>query len=276
MVVKRIVVFVVVVIFVFPLRSECEVCSRIVSLAPSITETLFYLHLGDKVVGVTRYAKWPRYVRNIPKVGGYYNPNLGLITTLRPTVVFYTYHQRQIEHELEKLGLRAFMLRFTSISDIVASMRRIIEICGIHDGSRIKLFVKRIKRLSFKCRVGSPKRVLVAFGDPGVTPIVAAGGGGIYGSILRAIHAVNVYRTNMTWGTMPLSAVIKVNPQVVFVLTSKDRKKVLEDWMKLPIYASKHKSVWVLNKDVYFVPGPRILFVMKVMMRRIYPECHVR
>jgi len=61
---------------------------RIVSLAPSITETIFYLGAGDKLVGVTKYADWPPAVKNITKVGGYgAYANLEEIAKLKPDLI---------------------------------------------------------------------------------------------------------------------------------------------------------------------------------------------
>ena len=60
---------------------------RIVSLAPSMTEVLFALELGEHVVGVTRYATWPEAVKKVPKVGGFIDPDLESIVALKPDLV---------------------------------------------------------------------------------------------------------------------------------------------------------------------------------------------
>ena len=62
-------------------------CERIVSTAPSITETLFALGLGERVVGVTRYCRYPAEALAKPKIGGYFDPNFEAIVGLKPDVV---------------------------------------------------------------------------------------------------------------------------------------------------------------------------------------------
>src|SRR6202011_6204007 len=60
---------------------------RIVSLAPSVTETLFALGAGPEVVGVSQYCDYPPQVRDLPRVGSFLTPNLEAIIALRPTLV---------------------------------------------------------------------------------------------------------------------------------------------------------------------------------------------
>src|SRR5438876_11788385 len=60
---------------------------RIVSLAPSVTETLFALGAGAEVVGVSQYCDFPPEVRHLPRVGSFITPNVEAIAALRPTLV---------------------------------------------------------------------------------------------------------------------------------------------------------------------------------------------
>ncbi len=82
-------------------------CRRIVSMAPSITETLYALGLGDRVVGVTRDCHYPPEVENVKKtgnVGGYYDPNFEAIVALKPDLVIMLEEQARALPNFEKLG----------------------------------------------------------------------------------------------------------------------------------------------------------------------------
>src|SRR6185369_5318687 len=61
--------------------------SRIVSLAPALTEILFAVGAGDRVVGVTAFCDYPPEARQLPKVGGYTTPSVEAILALRPDLV---------------------------------------------------------------------------------------------------------------------------------------------------------------------------------------------
>jgi len=79
---------------------------RIVSLAPSLTETLFALCLGDRVVGVTRFCVHPPEVDGLPKVGGHLDPNFEAIVSLEPDLVVAIPSSHESGLRLESLGIR--------------------------------------------------------------------------------------------------------------------------------------------------------------------------
>ena len=81
---------------------------RIVSLVPSVTETLFALGVGDEVVGVSSYDDYPPEVMKLPRVGSFLTPNLEAIAALRPTIVIgrgISSNQREV-HALRAMGYR--------------------------------------------------------------------------------------------------------------------------------------------------------------------------
>src|SRR6266850_8242310 len=79
---------------------------RIVSLAPSVTETLFALGFGDRVVGVTTYCDYPVEAQRLPKIGGFMNPSLEVIVAKKPDVVIgvNTATDPAKAREMERLG----------------------------------------------------------------------------------------------------------------------------------------------------------------------------
>ena len=78
---------------------------RIVSLAPSLTETLFALGLGDRVVGVTRFCAHPPKARELPQVGGYLDPNYEALVALEPDLVVLIPSSAETGRRLESLGI---------------------------------------------------------------------------------------------------------------------------------------------------------------------------
>src|SRR5262249_31238033 len=94
------------------LAAEAPVPRRVGSLAPSVTETLFALGFGDRVVGVTTYCDYPPEARRIPKIGGYINPSLEAIADKRPDLVIGV---RDSSHpvktkEIESLGIKVVLI----------------------------------------------------------------------------------------------------------------------------------------------------------------------
>ena len=93
---------------------------RIVSLAPSVTETLFALGAGPEVVGVSQYCDYPPEVRDLPRVGSFLTPNIEAIIALRPTLVIglgLSSDLRQIR-ALKSLGYKVLLVRDSSLTEI--------------------------------------------------------------------------------------------------------------------------------------------------------------
>ena len=94
--------------------------NRIVSLAPSMTELIFALGAGSKVVGVTRYATWPQEVAKIPKIGGFIDPDLESIACLKPDLVVAvpTSGGSERVRQISLLGLSVLVLPAKSLEDL--------------------------------------------------------------------------------------------------------------------------------------------------------------
>jgi len=130
---------------------------RIVSLAPSLTETLFFLGLGERVVGVTEQCDFPPEAREREKIGSFIEPDLGKILRLKPdlTLALSRIHEKFIEEaESEDLPVLA-LPRVRSVEDILRIMEEIADIAGEERGKvlvgslreRLRLIKERVKSL---------------------------------------------------------------------------------------------------------------------------------
>ncbi|MFI5398828.1 MAG: helical backbone metal receptor [Candidatus Binatia bacterium] len=106
---------------------------RVVSLVPSLTETLFTLGRGEIVVGVTRYCtEPPDAVRQVERVGGTKNPDLARISGLRPDLVIVSAEENRKEdfEALERAGLTLFVAFPIHVRDVGSLLRRVGELIG--------------------------------------------------------------------------------------------------------------------------------------------------
>jgi len=103
---------------------------RIVSLAPSNTEILFALGLGDKVVGVTDLCNYPPEALNKTKVGGYYGPDIEKIIALQPDLILATdFHRFELIPTLEE-QFTVFALAPQTLDDVLESIQKVGKITG--------------------------------------------------------------------------------------------------------------------------------------------------
>ncbi|OGF66664.1 MAG: hypothetical protein A2Y62_21355 [Candidatus Fischerbacteria bacterium RBG_13_37_8] len=106
---------------------------RIISLAPSITELLFALNQGDKVVGITSYCNKPPETRTITKVGGFADPNMELIVSLKPDVVIATRQGNPVEliKNLDTFSIPIFALNAKNLTDVLRNILSVSQLLGI-------------------------------------------------------------------------------------------------------------------------------------------------
>jgi iron complex transport system substrate-binding protein len=109
---------------------------RVVSLLPSLTETVCELGRCDRLVGVDRYSNFPAQVRALPQLGGGVDPNVEAVVALKPDVVLMATSSRGIER-LEGLGLKVLALQPKSLADTQRVMVKLGQLLDVPDALRI-------------------------------------------------------------------------------------------------------------------------------------------
>jgi iron complex transport system substrate-binding protein len=113
---------------------------RIVSLAPSMTEILFALGLGDNIVGVTTYCDYPEEAKKKPKIGGMSNPSLEAVLSLKPDVVVLTTdgNPKEFEERLISLKIKTYFFEARTLSDLPQGIRKLASALGVKErGGRL-------------------------------------------------------------------------------------------------------------------------------------------
>ena len=133
-------------------KVKSEKFERIVSLAPSITETLYALHCGDKVVGVTQFCKFPPEATLKPKVGGLLDTNFESIYKLNPDLVILLSTDVTQKPQFDKMSLATLEVGTNSIEEVLDGIRLIgvtlkkkDEAQALIDGIQYKIYVVRMK-----------------------------------------------------------------------------------------------------------------------------------
>jgi iron complex transport system substrate-binding protein len=121
--------------FVKPNQNSTEIKKtpeRIVSLSPNLTEIVFAIGLGDKVVGVSSDSDWPAEANSKPKVGTFWQPNIEAIIAAKPDlVVCETFlQQNEAAQALKRAGLNVLQLQDESIDELFAAIRSIGQVAG--------------------------------------------------------------------------------------------------------------------------------------------------
>jgi iron complex transport system substrate-binding protein len=250
---------------------------RIVSLAPSVTETLFALGFGARLVGVTTYCDYPAEARKLPKIGGFMSPSLETIVAQRPDVVIGVISATDPvkARELERLGLKVTLVSLTSVKEILNSIKTIAQLMGSMAAG--EMLVGKISRQmeQVKQRVAAaPRRsVLLAVG---LRPLVAVGGGNFIDELITLAGGENIAaNAAQPWLNLPDEYVIAKAPQVIIEAgMGSERGPSTKNWSDLPsIPAVKEQRVYAYPSDKILRPGPRIGEGLEEIARLLHPEC---
>jgi iron complex transport system substrate-binding protein len=247
---------------------------RIVSLAPSITETLFALGLGDRVIGVTTYCTYPPEVKQIEKIGGYSDVNIEKIVSLHPDIVILTPEHTSQKDALERFNIRTLTVNPSSFEKICCSFSSIGSIFNVvsRADSLITVFKKYMQpiqsqdtsRLSVLLCVGRE-----APGSGSVKSIFAAGVSTVYNQIIEAAGGRNAFRDSIPmYPSLSYEGIIALKPDIIIdaaaTMGEFNCDQLVEDWKGLGrVKAIQLNNVFCIQKEYATVPGPRILLLIE-------------
>ena len=240
-------------------------CQRVIALAPNLSETLFALGLGDRVVGVGDYSTFPPGVKELPKLGGLFNPNLEKIVALKPDLAVLVPSEGDLAQKLKGLGVDSITLSNETLADIETSFHRLAERCGVPEaGERVAAEFR--EGLKPDPLPGKPK-VLVSAGRPvgRLADLVVAGPGTYFEELLANLGAVNAFAdAPVRSPEIGMEDVIARAPDVIVEVRAEPvspevERQLIDDWNALPdIPAVRNRRIVVIDGDYAVVPGPRI------------------
>lgn len=263
--------------------ARAERCDRIVSLAPSITEVLFELGLGDKVVGVTRFCRYPPEAQSIPAIGGFYDVSFESLLTRKPTLVIGLREHSDIRESSRRFGLATQEVDHSTIEGIKKSMTAIADICGISQvgAEKVAALERREQSLRDSAREIPHFKTLVAVGrtheGASTSGVYVSGRDGFYTGVLEIVGLRNVNQEpTIAIPTLSSEGIMALAPEVIVEVVSADDPNTDEDqaalWQKYPnIPAVKNDRIVTLRGDYASIPGPRYIRVAEDLAQRLQP-----
>jgi iron complex transport system substrate-binding protein len=251
---------------------------RIVSLAPSLTETIYALGLQDRLVGDTDFCDYPPDAQKKTKVGGAINPSLEQIAALRPDLVLVTKSLNLIEtvNALDNLGISSYGTDPHTVKDIVSSTERLAGVLGVPEaGASLGADLERhLADLQQRLSGVPPRRVLfIVWSDP----LISAGKNTFIADALRLAGAISIVDSSQDWPHMSLEEVVRLQPDfLVFAASHSESGQndfdVLAErpgWRGLDAVRNRHFAV---ISDAVNRPAPRIVSAIEDLARQLHPE----
>jgi iron complex transport system substrate-binding protein len=248
---------------------------RIVSLAPNITEMIFFFGEGEKLVGITNQCDWPPGARSLTKVGDFSNPSIERIINLSPDLVVTTSHEQdRWIGKIVSLGIPVYTIYPRDCDGLISSMMNLLDVLGKTKNGldSIQVFSDRLHKIDVQFgddKTNNPRVFIEISNSPLMTAgnssfvsdlIERAGGGNIAVGLERDYCIINPER------------VISGNPEVIFIFHGlSSRKELLRRIGWGSIEAVKTGRVYDdVNPDLVLRPGPRIVMGIQAVKERLY------
>lgn len=245
---------------------------RIISLAPNITEILFYLNLGNKVVAVTDFCNYPEGAKKKPSVGLLLSPDMEKIVSLKPDLVFATVegNREDIVSNLQRFNINVYVLNPHSMEDVLMNIRRIGNITG-QDGiarDKVKNLTNRIDAI--KKKVAGSRRVRVLY-LVSHEPMISVGPGSFIHDIIEIAGGMNIFsQSPIRYPHVNMEEILSKDPEVI--IAPPDIAESIRSWEKRwgDISAIRNKRVYSIETDIISRPGPRIVDGMEEIFKFIH------
>jgi iron complex transport system substrate-binding protein len=251
---------------------------RIVTLAPSITEILYFLGLGDRVVGVTTFSYYPQEATLKPKVGSYIDLNVEKIISLSPDLVIGTADGNQpgVVDLLEQAGIPVFIVNPRNIRQTIDTVAIVGRLCGVPKKANA-LSTQLSQRVDHIIDHTKSKRKPLVFLQINLRPIMTINKDTFLHDLIQLAGGRNMAEKEpITYPRISLEEVIRKKPDVI-IISSMERGGRFEaarlEWLKwTSIPAVKEGRVYLIDSDLIDRPSPRIIEGLEAMARFIHPE----
>jgi iron complex transport system substrate-binding protein len=248
---------------------------RIVSLAPSTTETLFALGVGDRVAGVTAVCNYPPEAQRRVKVGDF-RLNVERIISLDPDLVVAVADlQSSVIEALDRAGAPLLVIDPYSFDDLYAAIRLLGNATGAQrraEGlvTEMREARRRIRGAAARVPEQQKPKVFIEIGD---RPLRTAGPNTFVSQIVEDAGGRNIASdVRGDWGTFSHEAVIARNPEVIITTIPGDVDGILhrEGWEA--VSAVRTRRVHAVNPDIVVRPGPRLKEGLEAVFELLRPQ----
>jgi len=248
---------------------------RIISLAPSNTEILFALSLGDKVVGVTDLCNYPPEALNKTKVGGYYGPDIEKIIALQPDLILATdFHRFELIPTLEEQGFTVFAVAPQTLDDVLKSIQKVGKVTGKEEEATelvndMQSKIEEIQELT-QGLGERPQLFYVTWHNP----IWTVGRNTWIDDLIWIAGGNNTFSQYFESGAMvEIEWVLFCNPEVIITSSWPDVYEWAMNSTELEVTAARQSGrIYQSNDDLVQRPGPRLVKGLEWFAHFIHPD----
>jgi len=254
-----------------------EAPMRIIPLAPNLTEILYRLGLGGRVVGVTTHCNFPPEVTVKPKVGSYINLNVEQIVSLAPDLVIATVggNERAVVEIIERAGITVYVVNPGSVRETIQTIAILGELCGVEQEAKA-LAAELTRRIDKVVQMAGSREKPLVFLQINLSPIMTVNRRTIHHDLIQLAGGRNMAaQESITYPRISMEEIIRRQPDVILI-SSMERggrfEKAREEWFNwTSIPAVRTGRVHLIDSDLIDRPSPRVVEGLETMAKLIHP-----
>lgn len=247
---------------------------KIISLAPAITEILFAIGLDQEIIGVSDYCDYPEKAKAKAKMGGFQNPNVELVASKDPDMVFISAGvQEEFIRKLEEINIKVVVLDADTIEQVIANIELAGQLTGKEEPAQKVAADMKAKLAEITAKVKDRPKPKVFF-EVWDDPLMSAGSGSFINNMIETAGGNNVAATSKErYYNYSVEKLLETNPDIYIINshshTPADIKK-RTGYMTLS--AVQNDKVFMIDDNLISRAGPRVIQGLEAMARYFHPE----
>jgi iron complex transport system substrate-binding protein len=251
---------------------------RMIPLAPSLTEMLYFLELGDKVVGVTEFSSYPAEALKKPRVGSYISLNIEKIVGLKPDLVLATVDGNQpgAVAMLEQAHIKVFVVNPRNVEEVIATIVTLGRVCGVPAlaDQKVQNLSTRLRQVQEKVKNRSSPLVFLQIN---IKPMMSVNRNTFHHDVIRLAGGLNMTQdASISYPVVSLEEVLTRKPEVILISSMErggrfeEARQAWQRWSTIP--AVKTGRIHLIDSDLIDRPSPRIVDSLEQVARLLHPE----
>ncbi len=265
-------------------RSRQEFPRRIITIAPNSAEIICALGACDSIVGVSKFCVYPPKLRDRPRVGGLFDPDIEKIIALRPDLIVLRGRSETVERLAADQGITLYFDRTEKLGDVVQTLRELGERlgCGKEAERLVEKFLARIQRVRKRVEEESRPRVLLTVSrqPDRLANLMTTGRGTFLDEMIEIAGGVNVFgRLDMAYPQISPEGIVAHRPDVIIELMpeveldAKLERQLSGQWKALDsVPAVRSLRIHFITDDNALIPSPRYVEIIEKVSRILHPE----
>lgn len=256
---------------------------RIVCGTPALTELIFALGSGDRIVGISDYTVWPREALEKPRIGGWVNPDRERLLVLGPDIILTQGMHERLAEFASETGILFHSIAMDRFDEILDQMVAVAALIGVESRGWALREEVEAGLAAVKAAVAAvpPRRVAMLFAraEGDMTSLTAIGPGSFLNTLIEMAGGINVFAdARGDYPQISKESLLVRQPEVIIELhadpmTEGHRRQLMEDWQAFRhLPAVRDGRIVLLTDDFLLIPGPRLVQTARRFAEAIHPE----